>query len=148
MKSHFSDIDAVMKRYVEDEIRYETSKDLEDLIFFSSYTVNFDIFKKATQKLKQIVRRHHPYAKHAWEADALRVIHTYDLDVAIPSERYTYLIHALVKAQIKINESVMHHFKHLCQKAHSLEYIQSRAEAIYRLLFDESMDKTSSICSS
>lgn len=137
MKSHFSDIDVAIKRYVDDEIRYETSKDLEDLVFFSSYTVNFDIFKKATQKLKKMSRQQHSFAAHVWEADAFKIISTYQLDVTIPSKRYSYLIQSLLKAQIQINESVIRHFKLLCQRAHSLDYIQSRAEAIYQLLFDE-----------
>jgi hypothetical protein len=56
---------------------------------------------------------------------------------------------SLLKAQIKINEAVMGHFIDLCKRAHSFEYIESRAEQIYRLLFDdvekETMAKTSSL---
>ncbi|MFW9627188.1 MAG: hypothetical protein ACMV1K_10655 [Sulfurospirillum sp.] len=56
---------------------------------------------------------------------------------------------SLLKAQIKINEAVMGHFIGLCKRAHSFEYIESRAEQIYRLLFDdvekETMAKTSSL---
>lgn len=61
----------------------------------------------------------------------------------------TYLLKSLLKAQIKINEAVMGHFIGLCKRAHSFEYIESRAEQIYRLLFDdvekETMAKTSSL---
>lgn len=43
----------------------------------------------------------------------------------------------------------MGHFIGLCKRAHSFEYIESRAEQIYRLLFDdvekETMAKTSSL---
>jgi len=76
------------------------------------------------------------------------VIEKYHLDIPHGSERYTYLLKALIKAQIQINEAVMGHFIGLCKKAHSFEYIESRAEQIYRLLFDdiekESVCKTSS----
>lgn len=142
-KSHFSDIDHAVQCYIQEMIRYETSKELEDLVFFSSYTVNFDVFKKATQKLKKMVRHENAYAYHVWENDAQKVIRQYDLHVKIHDPRYAYLIQALIKAQIDINEAVMRHFKQLCQKAHSLEYIERRAEMIYALLADESMYKTS-----
>jgi hypothetical protein len=72
-----------------------------------------------------------------WEADAFYVIQKYELDIDHGSERYTYLLRALLKGQIKINEAVMKHFVQLCKRAHSFEYIQSRAEQIYQLLFDE-----------
>ena len=76
------------------------------------------------------------------------MIEIYHLDIPHGSERYTYLLKALLKAQIQINEAVMGHFIGLCKKAHSFEYIESRAEQIYRLLFDdienESVCKTSS----
>jgi len=148
MKSCFKDIDKAIKHYIADEIKIEQNKELEELIFFSSYTIKFDVFKKATNKLKKILHQKLPYEMHIWELDALHVIQKYHLNVEYGSERYTYLLRALLKAQIKINEAVMSHFIKLCKGAHSFEYIQSRAEQIYKLLFDElekvDMHKTSS----
>jgi len=149
MKSRFADIDNAIKAYIADEISMEKNKELEELVFFSSYTIKFDVFKKATQKLKKILRQKLPYEWHVWKVDAARVIEKYHLDVSYESERYTYLLQALLKAQIKINEAVMGHFIGLCKKAHSFEYIESRAEQIYKLLFDdmekENVCKTSSL---
>lgn len=136
MKSRFADIDNAIKYYIADEIFIEKNKELEELVFFSSYTIKFDVFKKATQKLKKIVRQNLPYEWHVWNEDASKIIKKYDLDIAYGSERYRYLLHSLLKAQIKINEAVMGHFIGLCKRAHSFEYIESRAEQIYRLLFD------------
>ena len=148
MKSRFPDIDNAIKAYIADEIFMEKNKELEELVFFSSYTIKFDVFKKATQKLKKILRQKLPYEWHVWKVDAARVIEKYHLEVSHGSDRYTYLLQALLKAQIKINEAVMGHFIGLCKKAHSFEYIESRAEQIYRLLFDdmekENVCKTSS----
>ncbi len=146
-KSHFADIDHAIKSYVANEILIEKSKELEELIFFSSYTIQFAVFKKATQKLKKIVREKIPCKHDVWERDALKVIEIYHLEVTYGSARYVYLMQALLKAQIKINEAVMAHFIDLCKKAHSFEYLESRLEQIYRLLFDdenEIMSKTSS----
>jgi len=149
MKSRFADIDNAIKAYIADEISMEKNKELEELVFFSSYTIKFDVFKKATQKLKKILRQKLPYEWHVWKVDAARVIEKYHLDISYESERYTYLLQALLKAQIKINEAVMGHFIGLCKKAHSFEYIESRAEQIYKLLFDdmekENVCKTSSL---
>ena len=50
MESRFSDIDRAMKDHVAHEIDVEKNKELEELIFFSSYTIKFDVFKKATKK--------------------------------------------------------------------------------------------------
>lgn len=136
MKSRFADIDNAIKYYIADEIFIEKNKELEELVFFSSYTIKFDVFKKATQKLKKIVRQNLPYEWHVWNEDASKIIKKYDLDIDYGSERYRYLLHSLLKAQIKINEAVMGHFIGLCKRAHSFEYIESRAEQIYRLLFD------------
>ena len=137
MKSRFADIDEAIGMYVANEISIETNKELEELIFFSSYTIKFDVFKKATQKLKKTLRQKLPYEWHVWEEDATKVIETYHLDIPHGSERYTYLLKALLKAQIQINEAVMGHFIGLCKKAHSFEYIESRADQIYKLLFDD-----------
>lgn len=136
MKSRFADIDNAIKYYIADEIFIEKNKELEELVFFSSYTIKFAVFKKATQKLKKIVRQNLPYEWHVWNEDASKIIEKYDLDIAYGSERYRYLLRSLLKAQIKINEAVMGHFIGLCKRAHSFEYIESRAEQIYRLLFD------------
>lgn len=147
IKLHFPDIDTAIKSYVTNEILIEKSKEIEELIFFSSYTIKFDVFKKATQKLKKIVRKKTPFTHDAWKKDALKVIETYHLDVTYGSERYVYLMHALAKAQIKINEAVMAHFTDVCKKAHSFEYLESRMDQIYTLLFadrSETLAKTSS----
>lgn len=148
MNSRFSDIDHAIKCYIAQTIETEIQKDLEELIFFSSYTINFEIFKKSTNKLKKILRDCLPYEKHVWEIDAANVIALYQLEITYPSERYTYLLQSLLKAQIKINEAVMNHFVGLYKKAHSFEYLERRTEEIYRLLFDdlekENVRKTSS----
>ena len=146
MKSYFADIDDAIKVYIADEILVEKSKELEELIFFSSYTVQFDVFKKATQRLKKILRQKIPDMRDVWEKDAHTVIQKYHLNIVYGSDRYTYLLQSLIKAQIKINETVMAHFINLCKKAHSFEYLESRIEQIYKLLFedtDENMSKTS-----
>ena len=136
MKFCFSDIDNAIDQYTKDEIYFETHQELEELIFFSSYTIKFEVFKKATQKLKKISRKNLLNTSYIWEADATKVIQKYHLDIDFSSERYTYLIQSLLKAQIKINEATMAHFIGLCKRAHSLEYIESRADQIYKLLFD------------
>ena len=138
MQAYFSDIDDAITQYIHDEIAYEITKDIEDLVFFSSYTINFNVFHKATQKLKKLLRQNVPLKAHVWQIDAHNIITRYNLpSIDTSSERYQYLLHALLKAQIQINEAVMHHFKTLCKRAHSLEYIHSRAEEIYKLLFDD-----------
>ena len=109
MKSRFADIDNAIKIYIANEISMEKNKELEELVFFSSYTIKFDVFKKATQKLKKILRQKLPYEWHVWNEDAIHIIEKYQLDVAYGSERYTYLLKSLLKAQIKINEAVMGH---------------------------------------
>ena len=137
MKSRFVDIDNAVKHHVANEIDIEKNKELEELIFFSSYTIKFDVFKKATNKLKKVLHQNLPHEMNMWEADALYVIQKYQLEIDYGSTRYTYLLRALLKGQIKINEAVMKHFVQLCKRAHSLEYIQGRVEQIYRLLFEE-----------
>ncbi len=47
MKSRFADIDNAIKVYIANEISMEKNKELEELVFFSSYTIKFDVFKKA-----------------------------------------------------------------------------------------------------
>ena len=148
MKLHFADIDNAIKAHIADEIAMEKNKELEELVFFASYTIQFDIFRKATLKLKKILRQKLPQEWDVWKVDATKVIKKYHLDVSLESERYAYLLQSLIKAQIKINEAVMLHFKNLCKKAHSSEYIESHVDHIYKLLLDdiesEDMFKTSS----
>lgn len=115
MKPSFTDIDNAVKTYIADQIALETHKELEDLIFFSSYTIQFNIFKKATQKLKKNLREKTFYTQSIWEDDALKVIEKYHLEVAYQTKRYAYLLEALIKAQIKINEAVMAHFYRVMQ---------------------------------
>lgn len=136
--SCYPDIDVALNQYVADEIACEISKDVEELIFFSSYTVNFDVFQSATAKLKKLVHQKQNYASSVWENDALKVIAKYNLERSMARDKFDYLIYCLLRAQIQINESVISHFKKLCQDAHSLDYLCQRAEAIYALLFDES----------
>lgn len=137
MKPSFADIDNAVKTYIADQIALETHKELEDLIFFSSYTIQFEVFKKATQKLKKNLREKTFYSQPVWEEDASKIITRYHLEVIYPSERYAYLIQALIKSQIKINEAVMAHFTFLCKQAHSFSYLESRIQHIHALLFDE-----------
>jgi hypothetical protein len=41
MKSRFADIDNAIKVYIANEISMEKNKELEELVFFSSYTIKF-----------------------------------------------------------------------------------------------------------
>lgn len=136
--SFFRDIDHAILHYTTSKIEDEKSKELEELIFFSSYTIQFNVFEKATQKLKKILRKKE-LLEHPWiYEDTITVfLKDYELSIDTNSDRYTYFLYAFLKAQIEINETVMRHFMNLCKRAHSLDYIESRAQAIYHLLFDE-----------
>ena len=137
MKTHFSDIENAISHYVSHRIEKETKKDVEELIFFSSYTINYDVFKKSTQKLKKIIRQELPHSPYAWEHDIMFMKTHYQLPIERDSERYHYLLKALIQAQIEINEAVMSHFLQLYKRAYSFDYIESRVQEIYTLLFDD-----------
>ena len=53
MKSRFADIDNAIKVYIANEISMEKNKELEELVFFSSYTIKFDVFKKPLKNSKK-----------------------------------------------------------------------------------------------
>ena len=57
MKSRFADIDEAVSAYVANEISIEKNKELEELIFFSSYTIKFDVFKKQLKNSKKYYDR-------------------------------------------------------------------------------------------
>lgn len=134
MKSHHKDIDLLVKRYIEDEIAYEVNKNIEDMVFFSSHTISLKVFKDATKKLKKRLKHFDAQEVIFLEQDVNSFIVNYGLAIVPQSEKFIYLAKALLKAHIAINEAIMGHFVELCKKAHSWEYLESRAEQIYNLL--------------
>lgn len=137
MKSHFDDIDLLITQHIEQAISSEVCKNIEDSIFFSSYTICLEIFENATKKLKKKLKNRHLEQIEFLKEDARNFIIQHALILDMQSEKYSYLLSALLKAQIKINEAIILHFKTLCKKAHSLDYLEERAEQIYKLLCDE-----------
>ncbi|MBV5278378.1 MAG: hypothetical protein J0647_05000 [Campylobacteraceae bacterium] len=137
MKSHYDDIDLLIKQHIEYAISSEVHKNIEDSIFFSSYTISLEVFQNSTQKLKSKVKNGHLEQIEFLREDAQKFIAKHALSIDIQSDQYRYLLTALLKAQIKINEAIILHFKSLCKKAHSLDYLEERAEQICKLLCDE-----------
>ena len=137
MKSHFDDIDLLIKQHIEHEISCEVNKEMEDSIFFSSYTICIEVFQDATQKLKKLLKKSHLEEVSFLKEDAAKFIVKHQLDIVPQSEKYKYLLRSLLKAQIKINEAMILHFGILCKKAHSLDYLEERTDHISDLLSDD-----------
>ena len=57
MNGCFKKIDDCIKAHIEATIAREKSQNIEDSIFFSSYTVGIKVFKDATKKLKKMLRQ-------------------------------------------------------------------------------------------
>lgn len=137
MKPHYDDIDLLIKQHIEYAISNEVHKNIEDSIFFSSYTICLEVFQNGTKKLKRKIQNGHLEQIDFLREDAQKFIAKHALIIDIQSDQYLYLLSALLTAQIKINEAIILHFKSLCKKAHSLDYLEERAEQICKLLSDE-----------
>ena len=131
MKKKTNMLDDILIAYTHQRIAEETSKHLEDVVFFSSYSINISIFRKATQKLKKKLREKNVLELSLWEEEAKKVITLYNLDIQ-PND--TYLLRGLLKAQIDINEAMLSHFTSLHKKAHDFDYLEERALHIHSLL--------------
>lgn len=130
-------INQVIKDYTEAKITAEVAKNIEDVVFFSSYTVGASIFRKATNKLKKKLKEKDFSELFLWKDEALNVIDFYKLPIQEEqTETFEYLLLSLMKAQIKINEAVLFHFATLHTKAHSNDYLERRIEQIHALLFE------------
>ena len=57
MKMTTHAIDDALSAYTHQRIYEEINKNIEDVIFFSSYSIDTSIFRKATQKLKKKTSR-------------------------------------------------------------------------------------------
>jgi len=137
MKEALKKIDLCVKAHIEETIAKERNQNIEDSIFFSSYTVGLEVFKDATKKLKKMLKNSHLEEIGFLKNDADHFIVQYHLEITLTSEDYHYLLRALLKAQIKINEAIMENFSDLCKNAHRLDYLESRAEEIHHLLYFE-----------
>lgn len=131
MKMITNAIDHALLTYTQQRINEETSKNIEDMIFFSSYSIDISVFRKATQKLKKKLRQKNNPDLLLWEDEAKKVIATYGLTV---SSRDIYLLKGLLKAQIQINEAMLLYFSSLYKQAHDFDYFERRAQQIQSLL--------------
>jgi hypothetical protein len=130
-------INHAIKDYTEAKIAAEVAKNIEDVVFFSSYTVGASIFRKATNKLKKKLKEKDFSELFLWKDEALNVIAFYTLPIQEEqTETFEYLLLSLMKAQIKINEAVLFHFATLHTKAHNNDYLERRIEQIHALLFE------------
>lgn len=137
MKAHHKDIDLLVKQYIENEVACEVGKNIEDIVFFSSHAINLKVFKDATKKLKKRLKHFDSNEILFLAQDTNHFILQHKLDIAPKSEKYAYLAKALLRAHIIINEAIMEHFIGLYKRAHSWDYLESRAEHIYTLLCDK-----------
>ncbi len=137
MNAALKKIDLYLKAHIEESIAKEKNQNIEDSIFFSSYTVGIEVFTDATKKLKKMLKNGHLEAIGFLKDDVDHFMAQYHLDITLESEEYHYLFRALLKAQIKINEAIMENFSNLCKNAHCLDYLESRAEEIHHLLYFE-----------
>ena len=131
MKRTTRAIDDALSAYTHQRISEEITKNIEDVIFFSSYSIDISVFRKATQKLKKKLREKDPSELFLWEEEAKKVIMVYGLNVV---SNDPYLLRGLLKAQIDINEAMLSHFTSLHKKAYDGHYLERRAEQIHSLL--------------
>ena len=130
-------VDSAIAAYIHKHIDEEVHKNIEDVIFFSSYTIGTSVFRKATNKLKKKLREKDFSELFLWDDEAQLLIQTYHLSIdRSDEEAYHYLLVSLMKAQIKINEAILFHFSSLHKKAHNFDYFERRIEQIHSLLFD------------
>ncbi len=130
-------IDLCIKMHIEESIDKERNQNIEDSIFFSSYTVGIEVFKDATKKLKKMLKNGHLEEIGFLKDDVDHFIMQHHLEITLENKEYQYLLRALLKAQIKINEAIMENFSNLCKNAHRLDYLESRAQEIHHLLYFE-----------
>ncbi len=131
MKMITNAIDDALIAYTHQCICEELNKNIEDVIFFSSYSIDISVFRKATQKLKKKLREKQSLELFLWEEEAKKVIVAYDLKVQANDP---YLLRGLLKAQIDINEAMLSHFTTQHKKAHDFDYLKGRAQQIHSLL--------------
>lgn len=132
----FKVIDKAILAYTQTKIDEEVHKNIEDVIFFSSYTVGASVFRKATNKLKKKFKEKDFSELHLWEDEAQKLIATYGLNISHEDEdAYHHLLTSLMKAQIKVNEALLFHFSSLHKQAHNFDYFERRIEQIHSLLF-------------
>lgn len=142
MKSWYHSVDLSIEIYVKQEIDYEIHKDIEDLIFFSSYTISLEVFKDATIKLRELLKKEIDEIDIAAQEEIKVFLRHYHLDSRLTRKKQCYIARELIKAHVRINEALMEHFYNLYHKAHSFDYLESRADEIYKLLEDDkTMDK-------
>jgi len=133
----FKAIDKAVSAYTQAKIDEEVHKNIEDVIFFSSYTVGASVFRKATNKLKKKFKEKDFSEIFLWEDEAQKLIATYGLALSHQdTDAYHHLLTSLMKAQIKVNEAILFHFSSLHKKAHNFDYFERRIEQIHSLLFD------------
>lgn len=137
MKKLIKAIDTAMIHYTKVKIDQEVNKNIEDVIFFTSYSIGAAVFKKATKKLKKKLKEEEFSELFLWEEDARELINTYELTLNPSNKKaYRYLLIELMKSQIKINEAILYHFSSLHKKAHDFNYLERRLEQIQLLLSD------------
>ncbi len=137
MKKLIKAIDTAMIEYTQLQIDQEISKNIEDVVFFSSYTIGTTVFRKATNKLKKKLKEEDFSELHLWEKDAQAFIEHYELSISPSTKKaYRHLLIKLMKSQIKINEAILYHFASLHKKAHDFSYLERRLEQIKTLLCD------------
>lgn len=141
MKSWYDSVDLSIEIYIKQEIDNELHQDMEDLIFFSSYTISVEVFKEATQKLKESLSHEIGEIDVSVHEEIKKFLCQYHLNQRISKKKQHYIARELVKAHIKINEAVIAHFYSLQKEAHNVDYLNDRKDEINRLLWDESMDK-------
>ncbi len=130
-------IDKAVFAYTQAKIDEEVHKNIEDVIFFSSYTIGASVFRKATNKLKKKLKEKDFSELYLWEEEAQKLIKAYDLTLTHEDkEAYEHLLLLLMKAQVKLNEAMLFHFSSLHKKAHNFDYFERRIEQIHALLFE------------
>ncbi len=137
MSTPLKKIDLCIQAYIEEKINKEKNQNIEDSIFFSSYTIGIEVFKDATKKLKKMLKRGHLEEIAFLKDDVEHFLIQYPLEITPISAEYSYLLRAILKAQIKINEAIIVNFSNLCKNAYRGEYLESRAEEIYHLVYFE-----------
>lgn len=130
-------INKAVAEYTRLKIAEEIEKNLEDIIFFSSYTIGASVFRKATNKLKKKLKEKDFSGLNVWADEAQMLVKSYHLEACLSDELlYQHLLVGLLRAQIKINEALLFHFTSLHKKAHDFDYLQRRIEQIHTLLFE------------
>ena len=141
MKSWYHCVDVSIEMYIQQEIDKELHQDMEELIFFSSYTISVEVFKEATQKLKESLVHETDEIDISVHEEIKKFLRQYHLSQRMSKKKEHYIARELVKAHIKINEAVIEHFYSLQKDAHNVDYLNDRKDEINRLLWDEPMDK-------